>query len=414
MSTGGGHGCDAGSETDDVSDPERGLWGLAAGRSANPVAALPLRHAGPANFARARFILTALFPGEQRSGRTSPRVTAQIDCVLLAALVRGPRREWGSTMRSGVISSGFTGIALVFLSAALWATVGVAVELVPGAASLPPEALGLVRITLAGPLILLLIAVSPVGPAQFRRIGRLDPLHLAAFALACVAFQVGLFRAFSDLGVTITVVMTVCLPPVLSILWSNLRGAGLGPGGWLALSLSALGLCLFSAPQLAADTGADNLAGTVLAVVASVAFVFMSRSARVLAREVSPIMVAGLGLTLAGVLFCLVFPWLAAAPLPSMETIGQDWHLLGLILYLAVVPTALAYICYCSGIARCRSTDVGLIASMIEPAIAAVLAMFMLQERLTLTEISGCLLMTLAMGVLMQAERGTSPMSATA
>ena len=51
-----------------------------------------------------------------------------------------------------------------------------------------------------------------------------------------------------------------------------------------------------------------------------------------------------------------------------------DWQVLGLLLYLGLAPTALGYLAYCSGTARCRSANVGLIATMVEPAIAAVLA----------------------------------------
>ena len=87
--------------------------------------------------------------------------------------------------------------------------------------------------------------------------------------------------------------MTVCLPPVISILLSTLHGARIGAGGWLALALAALGLVLFSAPQLATEEISGNLEGTALAVAASFAFVWLSNSARALAREVSPILVAG-------------------------------------------------------------------------------------------------------------------------
>ena len=315
-------------------------------------------------------------------------------------------------MRNGLRASYFTGITLVFLSAALWATVGVAVRLVPGAAALPSEAFGLARTLLAGPLIL--IAVLPFGLCRLTALRRLSPFHLVAFALACFIFQVCLFRAFAELGVTIAVVMTVCLPPVISILLSTLHGARIGAGGWLALALAALGLVLFSAPQLATEEMSGNLEGTALAVAASFAFVWMSNSARVLAREVSPILVAGLGLTLSGMIFCIALPWITTTPLPAVETVLQDSQLLGLILYLAVVPTALAYTCFCWGIARCRSTDVGLIASMLEPTIAAVLARLLLHERLSEVEFAGCLLMTLAMVVLIKTERGKTPFPATA
>jgi hypothetical protein len=66
------------------------------------------------------------------------------------------------------------------------------------------------------------------------------------------------------------------------------------------------------------------------------------------------------------------FDW----PLATVTVL--DWHLVLLLVYLGVGPTALAYICYCAGMARCRSAVVGLIASMIEPALAAVLAVLVL------------------------------------
>jgi drug/metabolite transporter (DMT)-like permease len=54
--------------------------------------------------------------------------------------------------------------------------------------------------------------------------------------------------------------------------------------------------------------------------------------------------------------------------------------------------------------ARCRSMGAGLTASMLEPAIAALLATRLLQERLSQGERLGCLLMALAILVLMRTE----------
>jgi drug/metabolite transporter, DME family len=76
-----------------------------------------------------------------------------------------------------------------------------------------------------------------------------------------------------------------------------------------------------------------------------------------------------------------------------------------LLAYLGLGPTALAYFCYCAGMARCRSAISGLIATMIEPMVAAVLAMTLLHERLDSGEFVGCLLLMLAMAVLWQGER---------
>lgn len=303
--------------------------------------------------------------------------------------------------------SAFLGAGLVIAAAALWATVGVAVNLVPAAAQLPPEALGLARTVLAGPLVLL---AAGRGLRSLPHVLRtLDRPALAGFALAGVIFQVCLFRSFDALGVTLTVVLTVCLPPVIAMVWSLARGLPFGRGALMALGLAILGLCLCASAK-GLDGPQDQRAwGLFLAFAASLAFVWMSVAARSLSHSAPPILVAGLGLTLSGLVFCALLPVLPGVTLPILQSLVSDPQLLGLVVYLAAVPTALAYVCYCAGMARCRSTGAGLTASMIEPAIAALLAAWLLHERLAPAEIVGCLLMTVAILVLMRAEAPMQP-----
>jgi len=58
------------------------------------------------------------------------------------------------------------GAVRVIVAAGFWATVGAAVKLVPGAADLPTEVLGLVRTPVAGPLVLLAAGRGFLGPKQ--------------------------------------------------------------------------------------------------------------------------------------------------------------------------------------------------------------------------------------------------------
>ncbi len=298
--------------------------------------------------------------------------------------------------------TGLLGAALVILAAGLWSTVGVAVKLVPQAALIPPEILGMARTLVAGPLIILVCLVTRTG--GFALLASIGVRRLAVFAVMGLVFQICLFRAFAALGVTLTVALTVCLPPIIATVRAQWRGARIGYGPMAALGLAMVGLVLCSVGQLAQGSGQGGLAGLGLAVLASVAFVWMTDAARDLARQVSPVVVAGVGLSLTGLLFCLIVPWVVAEPTAFMATAFIDWKTPGLIIYLAVVPTALAYICYCAGIARCRSTAVGLTASMIEPAIAALLALLLLGERLSAVETAGCLLMAVSLVVLVAAE----------
>jgi DME family drug/metabolite transporter len=313
------------------------------------------------------------------------------------------------TMSTETGPSALTGATLVILAAALWATVGVAVKLVPAAAALPPEVLGLARTLLAGPMILLVSVRGVTGLTALAR--TIDRPRLIGFALSGVIFQVCLFRSFDALGVTLTVVLTVCLPPVIATIWSMARGVSFGRGALVALGLAITGLGLCASAK-GLDGPAGNRAwGLFLAFAASLAFVWMSAAARSLSRSAPPMLVAGLGLTLSGLMFCALLPALPGASIQAFHALTGDPQLLALVVYLAAIPTALAYVCYCAGMARCRSTAAGLTASMIEPAIAALLATLFLHERLGLGESLGCFLMAVAILVLMRAEAQTRPVT---
>lgn len=293
------------------------------------------------------------------------------------------------------------GLGLVMAAAALWATVGVATQLLPLQQSLSQDLLGVARMALGGPILLLIAAL--LGQASLPAFRRLDRPRLAGFALGSMVFQVCLFRAFESLGVTATVFLTVCLPPLLSCTWSwARRGQNLAPATALALGLAVTGLLVFA---LATGRTATPRAGEglALALLASAAFVLMSNTARDLTRAGGPLLVAGSGLTLAGLGLLLAVLVLdpAAMALPS----GQAWPVLSLVTYLVLGPTALAYVAYCSGLARCRSASAGLVASMVEPGLAAILGWAILGERLSPGQALGCALIATAMLVLWRAEQ---------
>lgn len=299
-----------------------------------------------------------------------------------------------------------TGILLVIAAAALWATVGVATQLVPGALELPPELYGFARTAIAGPVLLMMAWIARRGKTL--SLQRLRRNEIFVFALSSVVFQLCLFRSFAEVGVTVTVFLTVCLPPVLAMVWTVMVGRlRLNPAACTALGLAVAGLVAFSVGQ---GGGLPILRLDALSLVfpllASVAFVVMSYAARSLTESATPMEVAGAGLTLSSLLLLPTLPWLLASDGTGIGTwVFADGQVLLLLAYLGLGPTALAYFCYCAGMARCRSAISGLIATMIEPMVAAVLAMTLLHERLDSGEFVGCLLLMLAMAVLWQGER---------
>lgn len=292
-----------------------------------------------------------------------------------------------------------SGIPMVMAAAALWATVGVATELVPEAATVPPDAMGLARMVVAGPLLLAVALVTRGRPAL--RASRIDAARLVQFALSGALFQICLFRCFPLLGVTLAVFITVCLPPVLAMLWTLLRGTAVPTWGTImAFALALAGLSAISVTAFQGGSAATNPLGLAYAVVASIAFVAMTFATRSLAATAPSLVIAGAGLLASGMVLVAVLAIAAPGSLAEVTAGLGDPRLAALLVYLGLGPTALAYLCYCGGIARCSSTCAGLIASMVEPAIAAFLAAWLLGERLSPETGIGCGLLMLAMAVL--------------
>ena len=295
---------------------------------------------------------------------------------------------------------------MVMVAAALWATVGVAVQVTPEARNIPEMVLAAARTGIAGPMLLAVWAVGSKG--RLAEVWRLSPGPLVVFAVASAVFQVCLFRCFALLGVTAAVFLTVCLPPVLAWSWAALRGTG---GLWVqsapALALALAGMALVSLGGRGADVpGGMPLAGVVSGVFASIAFVAMSFAASALSRRSRPILVAGTGLTLSAIILGGLACGLGGVGFAGVWTGHAGSGPVMLVVYLGLMPTALAYLCYCTGMARCRTPVVGLVASMIEPLLAAALAALLLGERVSPTMTAGCALLLGAMVVLWRSERG--------
>ncbi len=296
----------------------------------------------------------------------------------------------------------YAGLLLVAVSASLWATVGVATQLVPQSRLPGPELLGLSRTAIAGPVLLgLAWASRQMALARMRLI---CPRTLLVFAGCSVVFQIGLFRSFAELGVTLTVFLTVCLPPVLAALadlvWLR---RPMSPATASALLLAIGGLfALGVGPDGIGFHVSGNLAGLSLSVLASVAFVGMSFAARRLSAVSDPLLVSGLGLALSGLIF---LPFIAlSGDIPAFDTLaGHD--VLLLLSYLGLVPTALAYFCFCKGMSGCQSALSGLIALMIEPMVATLLAILLLNETPSPSDLAGCLLLMAAVALLCSDKR---------
>ncbi|RWM10422.1 DMT family transporter [Mesorhizobium sp.] len=306
-----------------------------------------------------------------------------------------------------------SGLALVMCAAAFWAAVGVVSRLVPPEFAIPDEVYGFARTIVAGPAMLLMALVT--GSTRKVKASVSGSSGFLLFGISCAIFQVCLFRSFTLLGVTITVFLTVCLPPVIAVFWSLRKiGEPISRQVLLALAISTMGLLAFVSIDTASGHPLDLTLGLALSLLASAAFVLMTNAARSLSVDYSPIFVSGLGLVIASLVLAPAAMTIAPHGLMHLRAAMGDWRSLSVLIYLGLGPTALAYVCYCAGMARCRSAVAGLVASMIEPAVAAGLAFLFLNETLTAWQTLGCLMLLTAIVILWLDEQRSSVAAAIA
>jgi DME family drug/metabolite transporter len=316
--------------------------------------------------------------------------------VSMAETVYERERKLRKTISRLDHSYHLSGLALVMLAAALWATVGVASQLVPHDLGVPDEIFGFARTAVAGPALLVFALLAGGIANVVPRSGSWRQFLL--FGACCAIFQIGLFRSFSLIGVTVTVFLTVCLPPIIAVAWTVWRSSEKVSKQILSAMLMAIiGLIAFSSAETSGGGMGTVLLGLGFSLAASVAFVVMSHSARRLTRNHSPLLVSGLGLSVTALILAPVALLVSPVSWSVLPAALGDWRSSSVLLYLGLVPTALAYVCYCSGMARCHTAIAGLVASMIEPAVAAGLAFLFLRELLSPWEVMGCVLLFFAM-----------------
>ena len=316
--------------------------------------------------------------------------------VSMAEKVYERERKLRKTISQLDHSYHLSGLALVMLAAALWATVGVASQLVPHDIGVPDEVYGFARTAVAGPALLVFALLAGGMSNMLPRKGSWR--HFLLFGLCCAIFQVGLFRSFSLIGVTVTVFLTVCLPPILAVAWTLWRShESVSKHILSAMLMAVVGLIAFTSGEAAAGGMGGVLLGLAFSLTASIAFLVMSHAARSLSKDHSPLLVSGVGLSVTALILAPVALMVSPVSWTVLPSALADWRSGSVLIYLGLVPTALAYVCYCSGMARCHTAVAGLIASMIEPAVAAGLAFLFLREILSPWEVMGCVLLFFAM-----------------
>jgi len=283
---------------------------------------------------------------------------------------------------------------LILAAAALWGTTGTAQAL--GPATSDPLGVGLVRLLVAAPALVLLAVV--VDRDAVRSGWRAMPVAATVCAAAAMAaYQPAFFTAVDRTGVAMGTVVAIGSAPIITgvLAWF---ADGIRPQRvwWVATPLAVMGVALLAATGSGGGIGVDP-AGVLLAVGAGASYAVYVVASMRLVRHGSAVLA-----------MAVVFVLAAVFLLPLMWFVDLGWIRsasgIGVAIHLGVVATAVAYALFATGL---RTTPAATAATLTlgEPLTATLLGVVVLGERPGLTAWIGAAL--IALGLFLTVARRT-------
>jgi DME family drug/metabolite transporter len=291
------------------------------------------------------------------------------------------------------------GFAIV-CAAMLWGTVTVSTQALYQIDQTNASSIGFWRIALAVPA-LMLMAWRVLGRRAFR-VAQRDLGLMLSIGAAMAAYQVTLFSAIPRLGVTVAVIVTICSAPVMVAWLATIFLKERLTKRIVAALVAALAGTVLLAGVSSPETGArpaDGI-GVLLALGAALSYSTVALCSRALADRYHPLQPISLGFAMGAV---LLLPFALANGLVITYSLS-GWSIL---LYLGLMPTALAYWLYLQGLKHTSATAASIIA-LLEPLTATVLAALLFGERLAPPGLLGAGLLLGAMGLLLTGQSASA------
>jgi len=281
------------------------------------------------------------------------------------------------------------GLAQICLAGVLWGTGGLAVRVLRDA-----EPLSIVTISawrmLIGAVFLLVVVALARQAATLRDLLRRQPARVAAVGVATAAYQALYFAGVVAVGVTVSTVVSLGLAPVIvTVVESARRRRAPDAGHLLVLAAALAGLVLVSVAAGSAG-GPHPVLGVLASVGSGTAYALTTLVGQRLAGSTPPLSLATASTAVGAV---------ALAPLALVTGVGgaalADPVVSGTLVYLGVLTMAIAYLLFYAGL-RTAPGSSAVIATLLEPLTAAVLAALVLDERLGAVGILGGVLILAA------------------
>lgn len=283
------------------------------------------------------------------------------------------------------------GILAVVAAAILWGTTGTAATFAP---DVSPIAIGAAAMGIGGLLQALVAHRSIVQSAPVLRANR---WHLVVGAVSVAIYPLAFYASMRLAGVTIGAVISIGSAPLLAALVEyRLDGLPLTKRWTAGAAVGLTGMALITVAESLAHSNLSGTApafGVALGLMAGLTYAVYSWSARKLMRAGVPSLGA-MGATF-GTGGLLLLPILIATGAPFL----LSWTNAAVGIYMALVPMFIGYLCFGYGLFRVEASMATTI-TLLEPVVAAVLAVIIIDERLPIMGWVGVGLIMLCLGII--------------
>jgi DME family drug/metabolite transporter len=269
---------------------------------------------------------------------------------------------------------------LVLGTGVIWGTIGVAAKVVFETTSLDAVSLNWLRTVVAS--VTCLVIAGPSLRAGLRRSSRRDLGLMILLGIVIVFYQWSYLAAVDRIGVATATLIALCVPPALVAFLSALfLGEALSTVGLLALVGALLGTAmLVGSPPVVAEGGVF-LSGVLFALGSAAGIAAHVLGSRRIAGRHDALLPLAVAFPTGAVVF---------APIAISRGVSFDQPIVGwlLVVYLGVVPSALAYAMYQRGLRHLPASTASILI-LAEPLTAALLAWALFSEVLSPIGIAG-------------------------
>lgn len=304
------------------------------------------------------------------------------------------------------------GYLLIIATALMWSTNGPTARLAFDA-GITPNDLAAMRVLGSA----LLFGAGAV--MALRRLSRRDLLLVGAFgACGIMLAQYFYYQALDRIDVAVAIVIVYMNPLVVAVFQRVRFGERLPGRAQRAMALAIGGVVLMVAGS-AGGIGRISTLGILMAIGTMLAASIQIVLAGHQPRSLTPVQRTGAGMMVAGLIWLVVnpvwtIPWGDLGESASLgPRLGGQLPLLLIVLWITVMGTALPYVTLVAGAARIGAGATSVV-TMVEPAVASILAWIVLGQSLEPLQIVGIVAALAGVFLVEQARMAHTPVVAAA